>query len=88
MLESVRQMVEEYKNEPYVLMWLLGNENNYGVAANADKEPEAFYRFANECAKLIKSLDPQKRPVAISNGDAFIFGYLRQERARYRHFRP
>ncbi|MCL2484590.1 MAG: hypothetical protein FWF00_01055 [Endomicrobia bacterium] len=69
MLESVRQMVEEYKDEPYILMWTLGNENNYGGAANADKKPEAFYAFANEAAKLIKVLDPQKRPVAINNGD-------------------
>ena len=69
MLASVRQMVEDYKDEPYVLMWVLGNENNYGGAANADKEPQAFYKFANECAKLIKQLDPQKRPVAINNGD-------------------
>ncbi|MCL1972117.1 MAG: hypothetical protein FWG57_03910 [Endomicrobia bacterium] len=69
MLESVRQMVEEYKNEPYILMWVLGNENNFGGAANADKHPKAFYKFVNDAAKLIKQLDPQKRPVAISNGD-------------------
>jgi beta-glucuronidase len=69
MILSVRKMIEEYKDEPYVLMWVLGNENNYGGAANADKQPKAFYKFANECAKLIKALDPQKRPVAINNGD-------------------
>ena len=69
MLESVRKMVEEYKNEPYILMWVLGNENNFGVANNALKNPVAFYKFANEAAKLIKQLDPQKRPVAINNGD-------------------
>jgi beta-glucuronidase len=68
MLESVKKMVLEFKDEPYVLMWLLGNENNYGVACNADKKPEAFYKFVNEAARLIKSLD-KNHPVAIANGD-------------------
>jgi beta-glucuronidase len=68
MLESVKNMVLEYKDEPYVLLWLLGNENNYGLACNADKNPEAFYKFVNEAAKLIKSLD-KNHPVAIANGD-------------------
>jgi len=68
MLESVKKMITEYKDEPYILMWLLGNENNYGLACNADKKPEAFYKFVNEAAKLIKSLD-KNHPVAIANGD-------------------
>ena len=68
MLESVKKMVLEFKDEPYVLMWLLGNENNYGVANNADKKPQAYYRFVNEVARLIKSID-KNHPVAICNGD-------------------
>lgn len=68
MMESVRKMVEEFKDEPYILMWLLGNENNYGVASNADKKPEAFYKFVNEVAAMVKSIDPN-HPVAMSNGD-------------------
>jgi hypothetical protein len=68
MLESVRQMVMEHKDEPYILLWLLGNENNYGVASNADQKPEAYFRFVNEVAKLIKSIDPN-HPVALCNGD-------------------
>ena len=58
----------EFKDEPYILMWILGNENNYGVASNADKKPEAYYKFVNEVAKMIKSIDPN-HPVAICNGD-------------------
>ena len=79
MLEQVRQMVEEYKDEPYILMWVLGNENNYAEPGKTDEssgsgcrakiQPEAYYKFVNEAAKLIKSLDPQKRPVSICNGD-------------------
>ncbi len=69
MMEYVRQMVNEFKDEPYILMWILGNENNYGVASNADKKPVAYYKFVNEVAKMIKSIDPN-HPVAICNGDA------------------
>jgi beta-glucuronidase len=68
MMDSVRKMVEEYKDEPYILVWVLGNENNYGIASNADKKPEAYYKFVNEVAKMIKSIDPN-HPVAACNGD-------------------
>jgi len=69
MLKSVRQMVLEFKDEEAILFWLLGNENVYGLGCNADKKPESFFKFANEAALLIKSLDPHKRPVAIASGD-------------------
>lgn len=68
MLNSVKEMVTEHKDEPYILMWLLGNENNYGVASNADKKPEAYFRFVDEVARWIKSVDPN-HPVAANNGD-------------------
>lgn len=68
MMQSVREMVLEYKDEPYILMWVLGNENNYGVASNADKKPEAYFKFVNDVAKMIKALDPN-HPVAVCNGD-------------------
>ncbi|MFC1500924.1 glycoside hydrolase family 2 TIM barrel-domain containing protein [Elusimicrobiota bacterium] len=79
MLESVSKMVKDYRNEPYILMWVLGNENNYGgpgepgVSAGsgcrAKIQPEAYYKFVNKAVKLIKALDSQKRPVAVCNGD-------------------
>ncbi|MDR1695644.1 MAG: hypothetical protein LBR69_03310 [Endomicrobium sp.] len=82
MMDSVRKMVEEYKDEPYVLMWVLGNENNYGTVGTegvfagtsnqAQSQPDAYYKFVNECVKLIKSIDPQQRPVAICNGDVYL----------------
>ncbi len=78
MLASVMEMVNEFKDEPYILMWLLGNENVYGYACNADKNPQAFFSFANEVAKKIKEADPE-HPVAICNGDAIsldVFGTL------------
>ncbi|HBR15278.1 MAG TPA: hypothetical protein DD723_07030 [Candidatus Omnitrophica bacterium] len=68
MLESVKQMVMEHKDEPYLLLWVLGNENNYGVASNADKKPEAYFKFVDEVAQWIKSVD-KNHPVAVNNGD-------------------
>ncbi|MFH0917734.1 MAG: glycoside hydrolase family 2 TIM barrel-domain containing protein, partial [Candidatus Omnitrophota bacterium] len=68
MIASVTKMVNEFKDEPYILFWLLGNENVYGYACNANEQPEAYFKFANEVAKIIKSLDSQ-HPVAICSGD-------------------
>lgn len=68
MIASVTKMVNEFKDEPYILFWLLGNENVYGYACNAHEQPEAFFKFANEVAKIIKSIDPE-HPVAICSGD-------------------
>ncbi len=68
MMESVASMVMEYKDEPFVLFWLLGNENVYGYACNADKDPETFFKFASDVAKQIKAIDPE-HPVAICSGD-------------------
>ncbi|MFH1283445.1 MAG: glycoside hydrolase family 2 TIM barrel-domain containing protein [bacterium] len=65
MVESVKSMVVDNKDEPYVLMWILGNENNYSA------DPVTYYKFVNEVAKIIKSIDPN-HPVAICNGD-FLF---------------
>lgn len=68
MIESVKAMVSEFKDEPYILFWLLGNENIYGYACNANEQPETFFKFANEVARIIKSID-REHPVAICSGD-------------------
>ena len=78
MLASVEEMVNDFKDEPWVLFWLLGNENNYGVACNAKVKPRAYYKFVNEAAKLIKKLDPA-RPVAICNGDVLYLDIFAEE---------
>jgi len=67
MLASLRAMVEDHKGEPYVLFWLLGNENQHPhTRTNADREPEAYGRFLNEAAQMIHELDPD-HPVAVGN---------------------
>ncbi|MBL7084952.1 MAG: hypothetical protein ISS43_02450 [Candidatus Omnitrophica bacterium] len=78
MLASVEKMVNEFKDEPWILFWLLGNENNYGVANNAKKNPRAYYKFVNEAAGLMHKLDPT-RPVAICNGDVLFLDIFAKE---------
>ncbi len=75
MFNSVKTMVREHKGEPYVLMWVLGNENNYGGVhgivggkGNAAQHPQEYYRFLNELAAWIHAEDPD-HPVTIANGD-------------------
>ncbi len=74
MKENVKKMVQEYKNEPFILMWLLGNENNQsadytGINAtrtNASRYPKEYAQFLNEVAVMIHELDPD-HPVATGN---------------------
>lgn len=69
MLESVTRMVLDHKDEPYVLLWLLGNENTYTwTNTNAEDHPSAYASFVNRAATLIHELDGH-HPVAIVNGD-------------------
>ncbi len=88
MRNSVRKMVAEYKDEPYVLLWMLGNESNYGevgdpdpqsfkagLGSNAKAQPEQHYTFVNEVAGMIKSMDPT-RPVGFSNGEVVTIDIL------------
>lgn len=76
MRRSVRDYVMDHRNEPYVLMWLIGNENlmpaDYsGVNATRTKaalQVEAYLGFVNEIAEMIHRLDPD-HPVAVGNLD-------------------
>lgn len=78
-LSLVRDSVELYKDTRGVLMWLLGNENNYGlhwtsfeIEALPDDEadPRAvhLYSLMNDAAEIIQELDGQ-HPVSLTNGD-------------------
>lgn len=67
--KSVKAMVEDNKNEPYVLMWLLGNENNIASwsKCNARGHMKEYLQFVNELAKMVHEMDPD-HPVAICEG--------------------
>jgi len=78
--DELTAVVDEYKDTPGVLMWLLGNENNYGLswssfeieALPAGERDTArarhLYSLFGEIIRDIKARDPG-RPVAIANGD-------------------
>lgn len=67
MKRSVEAMVQDHKNEPYVLMWLLGNENQHPhTRTNAVQKPREYARFLNEVAAMIHSID-WNHPVAVGN---------------------
>jgi beta-glucuronidase len=74
MKDEVRQMVLEYKDEPYILMWMLGNENDVAGTyenstynnTNAAREPKAYAGLVNETCRMIHELDPD-HPVGVCN---------------------
>lgn len=59
---SVMEMVEEYKNEPYVLLWMLGNENNIETP-----NLSAYCEFVGKLAGNIRKEDSH-HPVAVCDG--------------------
>ncbi len=87
---EVAGLVKMYKGTPGVLMYLLGNENNYGLSW-ASFEIEALpkgerdtararylYSLFEEIAKATKAADPDKA-VAIANGDLQYIDVIAQE---------
>lgn len=77
---EVLALVDEFRGTPGVLMWLLGNENNYGLewkSAATENLPQGerdaakarfLYSLFGEVTRAIKARDPG-RPVAMANGD-------------------
>jgi hypothetical protein len=81
LLKETKEMVAQYKGTPGILLFLLGNENNYGLfwrGAETENIPFAdrkstkdayhLYKLFNDAAKELKALDPN-HPIAICNGD-------------------
>jgi beta-glucuronidase len=68
--KSVKAMVLDNKDEPYVLFWALGNENNMAdwSRCNAKQHPKIYAKFVNELAEMIHALDPH-HPVAVIDGE-------------------
>lgn len=90
-LQGVIDMVEDFRYVPGVLMWLLGNENNYGLiweSAQTHDMPEErlqdiqpardLYSLMNEAVRLLHIRD-NRRPVAIANGDTQFLDLIAEE---------
>jgi len=78
-LDDIKATVERYKNTRGLVMFLIGNENNYGLQWTSfeiedvpdeveDGRAVPLYTLWCESAKLVSDLDPN-HPVAIVNGD-------------------
>ena len=91
LLGEVNALAKEYKDVPGLLMWLLGNENNYGLfwgGAETEDIPvgetlesvraKHMYNLFNEGIKEIKKID-SNHPVAICNGDALFIDIIAEE---------
>jgi len=88
--KEIVQLVEEYRDTPGVLMWLIGNENNYGLSWSSF-EIEALpggwrdaararylYSLYEEVTRAIQAVD-RSHPVALANGDVQYVDILAEE---------
>lgn len=91
LLQEVQRMVSDYKDTPGLLMYLLGNENNYGLfwrgAETEDipvkdkqstKDAVQMYRLFNKAVLKMKSVD-SRHPIAICNGDLLFLDIIAEE---------
>ncbi|UJP66334.1 hypothetical protein IPZ59_06890 [Mongoliitalea daihaiensis] len=91
LLDEVRKMTQDYKSTPGLLLYLLGNENNYGLfwggAETEDipvqdkestKRARAMYRLFNEATLEMKKISTN-HPVAICNGDLLFLEIIAEE---------
>jgi hypothetical protein len=87
---DIAALVEEYKGTPGLLMWLFGNENNYGLswssfeieALPAGERDAAraryLYSLMGEIVTATKAHD-RGHPVAIANGDLQYIDLIAEE---------
>ena len=82
LLSEARELVEEFKDTPGLLLFMLGNENNYGLSwggAETEDVPvekdgilieraTAMYKVMNQAVLAMKEID-SNHPIAICNGD-------------------
>jgi hypothetical protein len=91
LMKETVEMVRQYKNTPGLLLFLLGNENNYGLfwrgaetedIPMADRKSTAdagyMYKLFNEAVVSMKNID-KSHPVAICNGDLLFLDIIAKE---------
>ena len=88
--QEVRALVDEFEGTPGLLMYLLGNENNYGLSWSSfeiEALPEGerdqararhLYSLFGEIIRETKTRDPE-HPVAIANGDLQYIDIIAEE---------
>lgn len=91
LIKETTAMAREFKDTSGILMFLLGNENNYGLfwdGAETEDIPEkdsrvkprarAMYKLFNEAALRMKQVITEQ-PIAICNGDLLFLDMIAQE---------
>jgi hypothetical protein len=91
LLKETKAMIEEYKNTEGLLIFLLGNENNYGLFwdgaetenipledRKSTKRAKDMYNLFNEAVVAMKKIDTS-HPIAICNGDLLFLDILAKE---------
>ena len=91
LIKEIKSMVSEYQSTPGLLMFLLGNENNYGLFwrgaetenipmqdRRSTKDAQHLYKLFNDAAKEMKAIS-QSHPVAICNGDLLFLDIIARE---------
>lgn len=91
LVSEAKEMANEYKNTPGLLLYLLGNENNYGLfweGAETEDIPmedrksteraRHLYKLFNDAAIEMKSID-DSHPVAMCNGDLLFMDIIAKE---------
>lgn len=89
--KEVTEMATEYKDTKGLLLFLLGNENNYGLfwdGAETEDIPlqdrkstvraQSMYKLFNDATLAIKSIDVS-HPIAICNGDLLFLDIIAKE---------
>ena len=89
-LGEVEEMVREFRNTPGVLMWMLGNENNYGLVWSSPETEDLpqgerdaararhLYSLVGDAVRAVKAIDTS-RPVAYVNGDLQYIDLIAEE---------
>jgi hypothetical protein len=91
LLAEVTKMAQDYKDTKGLLLFLLGNENNYGLfwdGAETENIPikdrkstvraQAMYKLFNQAAVAMKAVD-KSHPIAICNGDLLFLDIIAKE---------
>ena len=91
LLKEVTQMIQEYKDTKGLLLFLLGNENDYGLFwdgaetenipledRKSTKRAYGMYKLFNEAAVAMKKIDTS-HPIAICNGDLLFLNIINSE---------
>lgn len=91
LMSEITELAQEFKGTRGLLLYLLGNENNYGLfwtGAETEDIPDMdeksairarhMYSLFNEAAVAMKEIDSD-RPIAIANGDLMFLDIISEE---------